>query len=74
MKKLTVKDILDMEAEELEKMMTEEQYDRMRKLNIQYVWQLLDLLQDSARLSGQEEDEEHVTIDEYLEYLEDKRD
>ena len=34
---------------------------------------LLDNLKDSARLSGQDEDEEHTTISAYLDYLEEMR-
>lgn len=51
--------------------MTEEEFERMQKLGLKYTWQLLDALQESARLSGQEDDEEHVTISAYLDYLED---
>jgi len=71
---MKVKEILDLTSEELEKMMTREEYDRMKELNIENVWQLLDMLQDSARQSGQDEDEEHITISAYLDYLEDMRD
>ena len=35
--------------------------------------QLLDILQDSARQSNQDEDEEHITISAYLDYLEEMR-
>lgn len=70
MKKLTIKEILEMSADELEIMMTEEEFDRMRNLDLEYSWKLLDLLQEGARLSGLEEDEEYITINEYLEYLE----
>lgn len=69
-RKLKVKEILNMDDEELEKMMTEEEFERMKELGFEYTWQLLDVLQDSARASGQDEDEEHVTISEYLDYLE----
>lgn len=69
-RKLKVKEILNMTSEELEKMMTEEEFERMKELGFEYTWELLDVLQDSARESGQEEDEEHVTISEYLDYLE----
>lgn len=69
-RKLKVKEILNMTSEELEKMMTEEEFERMKELGFEYTWELLDVLQDSARESGQEEDEEHVTIFEYLDYLE----
>ena len=45
----------------------------MKKLGFEYTWQLLDLLKDSARQSGQDEDEEHTTISAYLDYLEEMR-
>lgn len=68
---MKIKEILNLTAEELEKIMTEEEFERMQKLGLKYTWQLLDALQESARLSGQEDDEEHVTISAYLDYLED---
>lgn len=70
---MKVKEILNMDAEQLEKMMTQEEFDRMQALGLKYTQQLLDALQDSARLSGQNEDEEHVTISAYLDYLEDMK-
>lgn len=70
---MKVKEILEMEAEELERIMTEEEFNRMKKLGFEYTWQLLDLLKDSARQSGQDEDEEHTTISAYLDYLEEMR-
>lgn len=68
---MKIKEILEMEAEDLERMMTEEEFERMQNLGFEYTWQLLDALKDSARLSGQEDDEEHITISAYLDYLED---
>lgn len=68
---MKIKEILEMEAEDLERMMTDEEFERMQNLGFEYTWQLLDALQDSARLSGQEDDEEHITISAYLDYLED---
>lgn len=68
---MKVKEILNMDADDLEKMMTQEEFDRMQALGLKYTWQLLDALQDSARTSGQGEDEEHTTISAYLDYLED---
>ncbi len=73
MKKLTVKEILNLEDDELEKMMTEEEFDRMKNLGFEYTWQLLDSLQDGASLSELEENEEYVTISEYLDYLEETK-
>lgn len=70
---MKVKEILNMDAEQLEKMMTQEEFDRMQALGLKYTWQLLEALQDSARTSGQSEDEEHTTISAYLDYLEDMK-
>lgn len=70
-RKLTVKEILNLTDDELEIMMTEKEFDKMQELGFEYTWQLLDALQDSARESGQSEDEEHISISEYLDYLED---
>ena len=53
-------------------MMTEEDFERMQNLGLN-VETLLDALQDSAKLSGQEDDEEHTTIDAYLDYLEEMK-
>lgn len=73
MKKLKVKEILNMKSEELEKMMTEEEFERMQKLGFEYTEQFLEALQESAKLSGQDEDEDHISISEYLDYLEDMK-
>lgn len=70
---MKVKEILELTSEELEQKMTNEELDRMQKLGLQHTWQLLELLQDSARQSGQEENEEHTTISKYLDYLEDMK-
>ena len=67
---MKIKEILEMEAEDLERMMTEEEFERMQDLGLNENT-LLDALQDSARLSGQDDDEEHITISDYLDYLED---
>lgn len=69
---MKVKEILELTNENLEKAMTSEEFDRMQELGLE-TWQLLDALQDSARESGQDEDEEHITISAYLDYLEDMR-
>lgn len=71
---MKVKEILNLESEKLEKMMTEEQFDKMQKLGFQYAWQLLDAIQDGARQSGMNDDEEYTTVEEYLNYIEDMRD
>ena len=69
---MKIREILNMKSEELEKIMTEEDYEKMNTLNINTL-QLLDMLQDSARQSNQDEDEEHITISAYLDYLEEMR-
>ena len=71
---MKVKEILELTSEELERIITEEEYNKMKELDIEYVWQLLDMLQDSARQSGQDEDEEYVSISDYLDYMENMRD
>ena len=70
MKKLTVKEIKEMNAAQLEKMMTEKEWDRMHELNFEQTWMFLESLQESAELSNQEDNEEHISISEYLDYLE----
>ena len=70
---MKIKEILNLTDEELEKMMTEEEFDRMKALGFEYTWQLLDALQESAKESGQDEDEEHTTISAYLDYLEEMK-
>lgn len=67
---MKIKEIENLTSKELEKMMTEKEFERMQNLGLN-VETLLDALQDSAKLSGQEDDEEHVTISAYLDYLED---
>ena len=69
---MKIKEILNLTSKELEKMMTEEEFERMQNLGLN-VETLLDALQDSAKLSGQEDDEEHTTIDAYLDYLEEMK-
>ncbi len=69
---MKVKEILNLNIKELKNMMSEEEYERMQNLNLE-VWQLLDALKDSAKESGQDAEEEHTTISEYLDYLEDMR-
>ena len=70
---MKIKEILNLTSEELEKMMTNEEFDRMQELGFEHTWQLLDALQESARESGQDEDEEHTTISAYLDYLEEMK-
>lgn len=69
---MKIKEILNLTSEELKEMMTEEEFERMQNLDLNENT-LLDALQDSARLSEQEDDEEHITISAYLDYLEDMK-
>lgn len=71
--KLTVKEILNMSSEDLEKMMTEEQFSRMQNLGIEQTWQLLNAMQDGAKQSGLRDNEEYISINEYLDYLEEMK-
>lgn len=70
---MKVKEILEMNDDELREIMTEEEWDRMLNLGFKYAWELLDLLQESARLGGQGPEEEHITVSAYLDYLEDMK-
>lgn len=69
---MKIREILELTSESLEKVMTNEEFDRMQELGLE-TWQLLDALQDSARESNQDEEEEHITISAYLDYLEDMK-
>lgn len=69
---MKVKEILELTSEKLEGIMTNEEYDKMQELNLD-INTLLDALQDSARESRQDENEEHITISAYLDYLEDMK-
>ncbi len=74
MRTLKVKEILDMTSEELRKMMSGDQIDRMLDMGIEHVWRLLEFLQDGVRAAQEssdlKDDDDYVTIDEYLDYLE----
>ena len=74
MKTLKVKEILDMTSEELRKMMSGDQIGRMLDMGIEHVWKLLEFLQDGVRAAQEssdlKDDDYYVTIDEYLDYLE----
>lgn len=69
MNKLTVSEIKDLTVEDLEKMMNEDQVNKMIEIGYNYRT-MLDMLQESAEVSGQDDDEYHTSIDEYLDYLE----
>ena len=69
---MKIKEILEIDEKKLGDLMTEEEFERMQDLNLN-INTFLDALQDSARLSGQEEDEEHITMSAYLDYLEEMK-
>lgn len=69
---MKVKEIKKLEVEKLEELMTEEEFNKMIKLNLK-AWQLLDLMQDGVNQSDLEDDEEFTTISEYLDYIEEMR-
>ncbi len=69
MNKLKVIEIKNLTEEDLEKMMNEEQVNKMVKIGYNFRT-LLDMLQESAKASGQDDDDYHASIDEYLDYLE----
>lgn len=47
--------------------MTNEEFERMKKLGFEYTWQFLEVLQEGARYSGLEENSEYISISDYLE-------
>ena len=69
MNRLTINEIKNLNVEELEKLMNEKQVNKMTEIGYNFRT-MLDMLQDSAEMSGQADDEYHTSIDEYLDYLE----
>lgn len=65
---MKVKEILGLNDEILYNILLEQDFKKMDRLNIT-VNDLVDLLKESARTSGQELNEEHITIPAYLDYL-----
>ena len=59
---MKVKEILNMEAEKLQRMMTDGEFNRMKELGFEYTWQLLDMMKDGVRASDMEDDEEYTII------------
>jgi len=70
---MKVKEILEIENEEFEKIMTNEEFDRMKNLGMEYSWQLLDAMQDGAKESGLDLEEDYISISAYLDYLEEMK-
>lgn len=71
---MTINEILNMNAKTLTEMMTEAEYNRMRILGYKRTWELLDMLKDYARLSGHDENEDFISVFDYLDYLESIKD
>lgn len=69
---MKIKEIKNLTEKKLVRKMTDEEYERMKKLDFT-IEQFLEALQESARLSNQADNEEHTTISDYLDYLEDMR-
>ena len=72
MKKLTIGEIEEMTVQGLEKRMTSEEAERMHKLGFAEYETFLGLMKDDATLSGLQENDLYVSIDEYLSHLEEK--
>lgn len=70
---MKIKEILEISNEDFEKEMTQEEFDRMQDLGIEYTWELLDALKDSARESEMDDEDEYITISAYLDYLEEMK-
>ena len=70
-----IKKLLKMDDEEFTEIMTQEEYERMQDLGIEYTWQLLELMQDGARelLKTDENATEFVRISKYLDYIEENK-
>lgn len=69
---MKIREILELNESDLEKMMSGEELDRMTSLNIN-ITTFLEMYQESAKLSVQAENENHVTISQYLDYLEEMK-
>lgn len=67
---LTIEEIEEMKVEVLEKIMTEKQAERMHNLGFAEYSTFLDKLKDDAVLSGLDDDDLFMSIDEYLQHLE----
>ena len=72
MKKLTIGEIEEMTVQGLEKRMTTEEAERMHKLGFAEYETFLGMMKDDATLSGLQENDLYVSIDEYLSHLEEK--
>lgn len=72
MKKLTIGEIEEMTVQGLEKRMTSEEAERMHKLGFAEYETFLGMMKDDATLSGLQENDLYVSIDEYLSHLEEK--
>lgn len=73
-KKLTCKQIMELDNKKITELMTEEEWERMVKLECT-AWDLVDMMQDGVRLSDYDNysDVEYASIDEYLKWIEELR-
>lgn len=73
-KKLTCKQIMELDNKKITELMTEEEWGRMLKLECT-AWDLIDMMQDGVRLSDYDNysDVEYASIDEYLKWIEELR-
>ena len=69
MRKLKIKKILNMASDELLDSMTDEQHEKMKEISIKHAWNLLVRAAQESN-SDLKDDDDYVTMDEYLEYLE----
>ncbi len=73
-KKLTCKEIMELDNKKITELMTEEEWERMLKLECT-ACDLVDMMQDGVRLSDYDNysDVEYASIDEYLKWIEELR-
>lgn len=67
---MKVKEIKELEVEKLSKLLTEKDREKMERLHLINDWELLDLLKDGVKESGAEDEEEFISISEYLDFIE----
>lgn len=69
---MKVKDILNLGAYELENKLRKEYIKKVEYINITII-RLLHLYQEGARTSGLDLEDQYVSIEEYIDYLEEKK-
>lgn len=66
---MKVKEIKELEVEKLSELLTEKDREKMKKLHLVNDWELLDLLKDVVKISDFKDDDEFISISEYLEFI-----